>query len=476
MKSRALSFLLITVTLLGLVVVALATTTSTFGTSPLTLPRLASMSGNFTGPFWSRTEAGSGPSIATTNTAASVSIPANSSNDPSLHIFGAGLSSTCPVSGDFDVQIGFRLLNWTFANGVRVGLASTPDAFFTTYIATNPSLAVARTSLGPGDTAGIPRENYLTQFLDGVQGLIPTSDLTGALRLTRTGGTATGYYLGPTGWIAVHSGPTITQSIHLSIEAWSHNFTFTHTFVKVEFDNFTINKGSAICPSLSLSPTSGPVGTNVHAQVTGLLSSNFTPDQVLMSFDGNFLGIAINLNGTFDFTFNVPVAQPGSHLVKATDEFTSSSLSATFMVTKVDTLSLSLDVGTLYFTGDSAAVYTLATLSGSPLNSTSVQMQLTLTRPDGSVLTLNSTFLGAGLFKAVYPIPKTGPIGTYAIVAKAHVASVQDASALTTFEVKQTWLSAQGPAITTAAVALTGVAAVATSVVWRKGMFKGKNE
>ena len=80
------------------------------------------------------------------------------------------------------------------------------------------------------------------------------------------------------------------------------------------------------------------------------------------------------------------------------------------------------------------------------------------------------------MFKAVYPIPKTGPVGTYAIVAKAHVAGVQEVSALATFEVKQTWLSAKGPAITTAAVTLTGLAAVATTVVWRKGMFKTKNE
>ena len=386
------------------------------------------------------------------------------------------MSSVCPVSGDFDVQVGFRLLNWTFSNGVRVGLASTPGPFFTGDFATTPPFAVERTSFGlPADGPGVPREVYLTHFLDQVQGLIPTSDLTGALRLTRIGGTATGYYLSSTGWIAIHSGPTTTQSVNLDLVAWSHDYAFTHTFVKVAFDNFTINRGNAACPGITLTPTRGPVGTNVHAHVTGFPSPSFTPNQVLMSFDGNFLGFATNLNGTFDFTFNVPEAQPGSHLVKATDEFSSASLSANFMVTPVDTLAISLDVGTLYFPGDSAAVYTLATLSGSPLNSTSVKLQLSLTRPDASVVTLNNTFIGAGLFKAVYTIPKTGPTGTYSIVAKAHVANVQDGSALAIFEVKPTWLSAQGPTITMATVALTGVAAI-SAVIWRMGIFKTKKE
>ena len=77
------------------------------------------------------------------------------------------------------------------------------------------------------------------------------------------------------------------------------------------------------------------------------------------------------------------------------------------------------------------------------------------------------------MFKSAYTIPTTGPIGTYAVVAKAHVADVQDASALTTFEVKPTWLSAQAPALTTTAVALTGALALG-AVVWKRGIFRSK--
>ena len=195
--------------------------------------------------------------------------------------------------------------------------------------------------------------------------------------------------------------------------------------------------------------------------------------QLEMTFDDMFLGIASNTNETFNFTFDVPDAQPGPHLVKAVDVLNGISVVANFTVTGIDTLAVNVDVGTLYFPGDTAAIYTLATLNGAPLNSTTLQLHLSLMRPDGSNVTLTTSSIGAGMFMSTYTIPTAGPIGTYAIVAKGHVANVQDASALTTFEVKPTWLSAQAPALTTTAVALTGVVGVA-AVVWRKGIFRTK--
>jgi hypothetical protein len=226
--------------------------------------------------------------------------------------------------------------------------------------------------------------------------------------------------------------------------------------------------GSLIVPSIQISPGSGPIGTKVLVKASGIPSY-----QVEMTFDDAFLGIANPTNGTFSFTFNVPDAQPGLHLVKALDIITGISAIANFTVTRIDTLAINADVGTLYFPGDTATIYTLATLSGFPLNSTTLLLQLTLTRPDGSNVTLTTTFIGGGIFKSKYAIPTSGPIGTYAIVAKAHVANAQDASALATFEVKPSWLSAQGPALTATAVALTGVIGVA-AVGWRRGFFRTK--
>jgi hypothetical protein len=451
------------------------------GTARPNQSQLASLADNFNGnavnsSLWTTARAGSGPSVNAVNQRIEVSFPTNSADDPSLGIFGAGLASRCTVKGDFDVQVDFRLLNWTFSNGVRVGLASTPGPFFASpFSTTNPPFAVERISFGSptNDFPGALREAYLTHFLDAVQGVTPTGDLSGSLRLTRSGGFETGYYMSSGNWVTIHTGPSIVQDMHLDIIAWSHNYAFTHTFVKIAFDNFTLNRGTASCPIITLNPSSGPLGTKVVVHGSGFPTSTFGPTPIVVTFDDMLSGFTTATNGTFSFTFNVPDAQPGSHFVKALDEITGTIGIANFQVTQVRTIALGIDVGTLYFPGDTVAAYALATLSGMPLNSSTVQLHLTLTKPDGSNLTLAVTFIGNGLFKATYAIPSTGPIGTYAIVAKANVPDVQDAAALTTFEVKPTWLSAQGPALTMTAVALTSVAAVA-AVVWRRGIFRSK--
>src|SRR2546426_4261425 len=172
-------------------------------TTSLSHGQLTSLTDNFNSSAWLVTQAGFGPITTIANRTVDVSFPTNSSNDPSLRIFGSGLSSQCAVKGDFDAQVNFRLVNWTFANGVRVGLTSTPGPFFTGDFSTVPPFAAERISFGSPtvDFPGLPREAYLTHFLDGVLGVTPTSDFSGSLRLTRSGGSETGYYLSSGNWV-----------------------------------------------------------------------------------------------------------------------------------------------------------------------------------------------------------------------------------------------------------------------------------
>ena len=73
---------------------------------------------------------------------------------------------------------------------------------------------------------------------------------------------------------------------------------------------------------------------------------------------------------------------------------------------------------------------------------------------------------------AAYSLPKTAPMGTYSLVATAHLAGTGDSSNIASFEVKLPWLTSQQPAIAgtagDAALALVGVALVS----WRKGYFR----
>jgi len=425
-----------------------------------------SFASNFINPaLWSSQIFGTGPSVVDANQTLIVTLPANSLNDPITQGFLGGLSSVCVLRGDFDMQVDYNLLLWPVSSGVRVGIRFTQ----------NPGHAVERVGWGPAEALSLPRQVYLTDFEDRVQGITGTSDLNGTLRMVRTGNLLTGYYRSSAGWALIHTGSTQDQAgdVTFGPSVWSGNDVFGVQTTKVGFNNFAVTSGQVLCPSLNLSPWSGPIGTKVRVQASGFPTSSFGSDQVIVNFDDMFVGIATNTNGLFTFIFNIPDAQPGPHLVKAIDEFTGTSVSANFTVTRVESLAINLDVGTLYFPGDTATIYALATLSGTPLNSTTLQLQLTLTRPDGSNVTLSDTFMGAGLFRATFTVPKTGPIGTYAVVAEARVASVQDASALTTFEVKPTWLSAQTSTLTATAVALTGAVAV-VAVGWRKGFFRSK--
>lgn len=162
--------------------------------------------------LWQPRITGIGLSVVAANQRIEVSLPGNSSNDPTSQAFGAGLSSVCLLRGDFDIQVDFNLLLWPQSSGVRVGL-SLQDLPV-------PIPAVERTGFVPIDFPSLPRELYLTDFGDGVQG-VATSDLTGTLRVTRTGATLSGYYLSSGNWILVHSVPTSsTGDSHFGLRAW----------------------------------------------------------------------------------------------------------------------------------------------------------------------------------------------------------------------------------------------------------------
>jgi len=201
-------------------------------------------------------------------------------------------------------------------------------------------------------------------------------------------------------------------------------------------------------PTLALSPSSGTLGTQVMVQGDGF--SPLSPGligvaPILVSFDDQFIGFAIPIQGSFNFTFNVPHAQNGLHHIKALDEFTRATATADFQISALPptvTIALSMDTGALYSPGDSATIYISTTASGAPATPSIVQ--LTLYLPNGTSTTLFTTSISAGLFKATYLIPQRASMGTYALLATAQMNGAQ-ASSLRTFEVKSPWVSPGGP-------------------------------
>ncbi len=423
----------------------------------------------FDSSMWKIFQQGTGPTVTTANQSLVITIPANSINDPAIGGFGAGIGSLCELRGNFDMQVAFQLLVWPQENGVRVGLGPSLGGRG----ASPTPFAVERDSFSVYDT--VQGEYYVTHMLDGVHGNNPTSDLTGYLRIARTGGFATGYYMNGSTWVQIHSGPVDAQDVGFAFAAWSHDYLFSHQTEKVAFSNFTLNSGQLLCPALTLNPSSGPIGTLVTVRGNGFpTAQSYSPifPTVAITFDDMSIGSTTNNGGSFTFTFNIPLAQAGLHEIKATDYASGTNATTTFDVTPAQSfLSMSLTVGTVYFPGDTAVTNLLVTSNGTPIGSSNLKLNLTLMRPDNSRIALNVSSLGGGLFRVSYTIPKTALLGTYLIIAVAHSSGVGDGSAIASFEVKLPWLSTQGSNIAVASVASMATVGIAL-VSWRKGYLK----
>jgi hypothetical protein len=193
--------------------------------------------------LWTVDVWGWGPEIAEAHQQLEIWMPGSCSGTD----FGVKLASNFLLRGDFDIQVGFRLLTWPFANGVRMGLGMDEQT-----IPTHPG--VERISFGQNDYPWAPREAYLTDFPDGVNGITATTDMTGALRLVRSGNSQTGYYYGSGGWVAIHTGPAPTADVAVKVAAWSA-YQFMHWDVFAAYDNFVVNSGELVWPGTPVANT-----------------------------------------------------------------------------------------------------------------------------------------------------------------------------------------------------------------------------
>jgi hypothetical protein len=198
-----------------------------------------------------------------------------------------------------------------------------------------------------------------------------------------------------------------------------------------------------------------------------------------VTFDDQLVGFeTLDNNGSFIFVFNVPEAQATLHQIHAYAQIFPTQIEATADFTVVPgpaTMSLSLSVGSIYFPGDTAVIYVLSTLNGSPAQVGTVNLSILL--PNGTRISLTLQSTSTGMYKASFKVPSTNSLGTYGLVATAQQ-NGNTASELGSFEVKPTWLASnRGNIITgtaiTGAIGMFGIIALAL----RKGYFtKRKTE
>src|SRR5262249_30152126 len=132
-------------------------------------------------PFWRVNQTGPDTLIREQGGKLLITLGADAQPGGPFNNIDADWGGSCSLVGDFDMQVRYQLVEWPDANGVSAEL----DGFFA-------DLATARQDVFNGNQY-IAWSNPL---LTGSS----TTDLSGSLRLARTGSSATSYYRNALGW------------------------------------------------------------------------------------------------------------------------------------------------------------------------------------------------------------------------------------------------------------------------------------
>jgi hypothetical protein len=216
---------------------------------------------------------------------------------------------------------------------------------------------------------------------------------------------------------------------------------------------------------ITIDPISGPVGTKVTVNGAGFSAHS----QVPITFDDMQIGYALTDDvGNFTFVFNIPLSDAGLHAVKAWQDL--DLVDTSFTVVVVTPLEIQMDVGSIFFKGETAEFYVQTCFEGVPVDATF--MNVTLCKPDGTVETLIAQRIAAGLFKTECVITGKGSmVGTYMLVVNAsYTTSTVDAcgTCIKTFLVKEPYTTLEKEAPRAALVAGSIGIIVALAIAWRK--------
>jgi len=177
--------------------------------------------------LWTPHISGFGPSIQNVAGGFKVNMPADSHGIyPSID-FNAGYESTFALHGDFTIDVDYTLTTWPVGNGMRLGIEIAP--WFVSVRASQVWL-----NSNPGD------EGYVFAS-GGMNGVVPTTDLAGTLRLARSGSTLGGYFRSGQNWVSIGSGQVDTSDFTVQLVAWSDDRFFTGQTVELGFSNPTIS-------------------------------------------------------------------------------------------------------------------------------------------------------------------------------------------------------------------------------------------
>jgi hypothetical protein len=223
---------------------------------------------------WQVALVGTGPSVIEQDGSVIMTLPGASEDDPEATFFGVGYISQCALTGDFDIQVDYALLDWPATNGVRLALSLDSDQ------EVPREYDMTRASFAEEEFVGEPREAYTFVRNSDLEGselfIVATDDLTKTLRIFRQSQTMWGGYYDGDDFIQIMGGRGIEGDVYFGISAWSHGALFADQEVKMAFDNFEITSGTIVCPEDTPTPTlTSTITETPTATTTG--TGTFTP-------------------------------------------------------------------------------------------------------------------------------------------------------------------------------------------------------
>lgn len=179
---------------------------------------------------WHTIVSGSGVSIAESGGRLVVDFAAGAAPGGPFAQLETHVGLQCQLAGDFDMQVGYSLLDWPAANGLQAFLSG-----FSSFT----SGQVFRESKPWGERYG--------SWIDPSFAAVETADAAGAFRLTRAAGVVTASYRDGDAWVPLNSASR-PEPMVAAVGAGDFQ-TFSGLRVSVAFDDFRLRSGELSCPS-----------------------------------------------------------------------------------------------------------------------------------------------------------------------------------------------------------------------------------
>ena len=221
-------------------------------------PYLDTFTGTWVDPFWGVGSTGTGPTVAQANGQLEVTLPVGTSFGPD-GFANAFAFMSCRLTGDYDMQVDYRLLSGLLPPLVNVGFDAAE------FMGETYSGQHAMFVHNPGFGSPVISTHFPGGFSPPDNDFVEDTASSGSLRLVRTTTagvtTVTASRLSGTPWSFTslpYIAPT-SQAANLNVFT---NLTPFSEEVRVAYDNFRINSGSITCPTWwdDSSPDWQPIG------------------------------------------------------------------------------------------------------------------------------------------------------------------------------------------------------------------------